>query len=190
MEFEHIIQSATPLGEVPCRNLAELIFNKLDHRDENSEIILSHDGNQCLRIHLAEYRSILIQLYNSFRKKDFKPGDTVLLASVSGNIECYVAILFSALSSFGIRVLLPMFMESSELDKWLSITHCCCIICPAMEISALNHHEKEKAMIEDIRRSAENHDLHLFDNLIDFNLPELIRHPFRETIKSQSEILK
>ena len=40
MQFDKIIQSTKEVPEVPVRNLAELIFNKLDHRDENSEIML------------------------------------------------------------------------------------------------------------------------------------------------------
>lgn len=173
-QFDCIIRSHVPLAEIPVSNLADLIFKKLDYRDENSEIILSHDNFQYIRISLRQYRALVLQLYLDFIKKGFKPGNTILLASIPGNNECFLAILFSALASFGMRVFLPMFTESVELDNWVEMTHCQIIIYPSAEIFSLKHHEKEKRLINEIKQCANKHQLPLFDTLTDFNLRKLI----------------
>lgn len=188
VHFDKIISSPIICNKVQVKNLAELIFEPIKHRDENSEIILSHDDSQYVRISLKKYRQILLKLYRLFEQKDFHSGDTVLLASIQGNNELFVCLLFSALASFGIRVFLPMFMESTELDKWLKISDCKAVICPSTEILSLNHHHKEKAIIQDITRSAQKKGLPLYDNLIDFHLRELIRQPELENCGNGSRI--
>jgi len=174
MKFHQIIKSEIPLAKVPCRNLAEMIFRKLDHRNEDCDVILSHDNTNLLKISLPQFRSILLNLYIAFRNKGINIGDTILVVSMSGNNECYLSILFAALSSFGVRVFLPMFVESSELDSWLEITNSRGIIFPEQEISLLNHHEKEKKLVKEIRASAKRQKIPLFDTFADFKIHELI----------------
>jgi acetylornithine/succinyldiaminopimelate/putrescine aminotransferase/predicted amino acid dehydrogenase/acyl-coenzyme A synthetase/AMP-(fatty) acid ligase len=183
MAFDKFIASQERLPEVQVRNLAEMIFHPMDQRDENAEVILSHAGNCYLVIRLPEFRSILMQLYMAFRKKGFKAGDTILLAGISGNNECYLALLFCALASYGMRVLLPMFMERHELDRWIRVTGCMAVIYPAIEIRLLNHHEKEKQLLSEIETAAEAHGIPLFDNLGDFNMAGLVNDPL-PSIKS------
>lgn len=186
---EIIIPSAKQLPKLPVKNLAELIFRSLDHRNEDSEIILSHDDKNLVRIRLKQYRYIVHKLYDSFIQKEFRPGDTILLANISGNNELPVALLFSALSSFGIRVLLPMFMESNELDSWLQITNCCAIIYPAMEILSLKHHEKEKTLINEIKHVAGNRNLPVFDQS-EFHIYDLIQKSKNSTSLNTDQILQ
>jgi len=188
-EHEIIIPSAKQLPKLNVKNLAELIFKSLDHRDENSEIILSHDDKDFVRIRLKHYRYILLRLYTLFIQKGFRSGDTILLANISGNNELPVALLFSALSSFGIRVLLPMFMESHELDSWIQVTHCRAVIYPALEILSLKHHKKEKSVINEIKQIAKNRNVPVFDQS-DFHIYDLIQKSGTSTSVETDQILK
>jgi len=70
-------------------NLAQLLFEKLDHRTEDSEIIMSHIGNKVEIIHLERLRYITAALYLKFDKLGFKRSDTIILASLPGNNELY-----------------------------------------------------------------------------------------------------
>ncbi len=54
----------------------------------------------------------------------------------------------------------------------------------------LNHHYKEKALIQDIARSAQKMELPLYDNLVDFHLRELIHDPELKSCSRESRILQ
>ncbi len=171
--FDHIIQSGQSIPPPWLNNLASLLFHKLKHREEDSEIILSHDGNNLISVSLSRLRFITYSLFTDFNRKGIKPGETVLLASVSGNNELYVVLMFTALSTYGVRVLMPMFMETDEMEDWIDLTSCRKVILPANEISSLNHHEKEKSVVGSIISIAEKMGLRKYD-IGDFGLSELL----------------
>ncbi len=180
MKFTHMIESKISPATSTCRNLAGMIFHKLDHRDERSFVILGHNDRRLLSISLEKYRSVVARLYMLFIEKGFKRGETVLLAGIPGNNECYISLLFSALASYGIRVFLPMFVENPELDQWIVTAGVRQIIIPGKEISALQHHEKEKALVTTIREKASYHRIPVYDSTTDFNLPALAEGPYAE----------
>lgn len=162
------------MEETKVRNLADLIFSPLDHRNEKGHIILSHDKKQYVTISLQRFRYIHRQLYQNFLEKGIKPGQTILLAGIPGNNELFQALLFSSLSSYGVRVLMPMFMENNEVDSWLKATGCTAAILPIQEIDHLQHHEKVKSMVTDIRKKIQIHGLPIYDSVTSFNLRTLI----------------
>jgi len=172
--FDQVISSEIKLADKLIKNLASFIFHRLDHRDENSEVILSHDGTTLVKISLQRFRFILYSLFKELEQKNIKAGDTVLLASISGNNELFIALMFAALSAYGARVLLPMFMETELLEEWLDLTDCRAIILPEQEIGALNHHEKEKAIVGTIKAIARQRSSPCFDILKDFGLRKLL----------------
>ena len=122
--FNHIIRSPINIPQPTINNLAALLYTKLDQRPEDSQIILSHDGNTIVTISLERIRFIVYSLFEEYKKIGIKAGDTVLLASISGNNELFIALQFIALSCFGIRVLLPMFMEMNEISEWIRLSNC------------------------------------------------------------------
>lgn len=168
--FDHIINSDIQLTEAPVQNLAELIFNPLDHRSEKGEVILGQDDKTFVRISLRRFRYIHFQLYKSFRENNIKQAETVLLAGVPGNNEIYQAILFSALSSYGVRVLMPMFMETNELDAWITDSDCRGAIIPMSEIRRLDHHDMAKEIVIDIARKVEERGLRVWDTFNSFDI--------------------
>ncbi|SMO64386.1 aminotransferase class III-fold pyridoxal phosphate-dependent enzyme [Fodinibius sediminis] len=170
IRFDHIINADIKLTESPVQNLAELIFYNLNHRSEKGEIILGHDNKKLIRISLHRYRYIHLQLYKQFSENNIKQGDTMLLAGVPGNNEMIQALLFSALSSYGVRVFMPMFMETNELDEWLSVSNCRLAIIPMTEIRRLDHHVKAKAVVDDIIEKVQGHGIKIWDTFSSFNI--------------------
>ncbi len=151
--------------------------------------MLSHDGERYVEVTLAHYRSTLMHLFIEFREKGFQPGETVLLAGIHGNNECLVAILFSALAAYGIRVLLPMFPERRELGNWVRVTGCSRIICPTAEIRGLERHEKEKTLVAEITAFAQQHTIPCHDSTIDFSARSLLHKPDRKPPEEADQLV-
>ncbi|MFH0761013.1 MAG: aminotransferase class III-fold pyridoxal phosphate-dependent enzyme [Bacteroidota bacterium] len=179
--FDLVISSEMDFSDPPVLNLSGLLFKKLDHRDENSIIILSHEGNSLVELSLKRLRFIVFSLYREFETKKIEPGQTVLLANISGNNELFLALQFTALASYGVRVLLPMFMETKELAGWLKATGCRTILVPKDEIAALNHHENEKSVLEKIEGTVRDMKLACYDTVSGFGLRKLVYQEFSET---------
>jgi acetylornithine/succinyldiaminopimelate/putrescine aminotransferase/predicted amino acid dehydrogenase/acyl-coenzyme A synthetase/AMP-(fatty) acid ligase len=172
VHFDKVLAGAPCPAETQVRNLAELLFRPLAHRDEQGEVIISHDGLRLVRVSLPRLRFIASRLFAEFRTKGVRPGETVLLASMSGNSELFLALMFNALAAYGVRTLLPMFMETEALDEWLDICDCRAAIVPEQDIGGLDHHEKEKSIIRAVKAAVLGRGLPCFDSLADFRLRE------------------
>lgn len=168
--FDKVLASERDLREAPVKNLAGLLFMPLAHRDEACDVILSHDGPALVRVSLERLRFVAAGLFDEFRRKGIRPGSTVLLAVVPGNNELFVALLFTALAAFGVRTLLPMFMETGALGEWLDVSGSGVVIVPDSDIAALDHHDREKAIVKAVRAAAAERGLACYDSLGDFGL--------------------
>ncbi len=122
--FDIIIQSEKQILPVQVKNLAEVIFQPLPDRDEKSVIILSHCNHRYISISLERLRFVVLELYRHYRSKGIHRGDTVLVSCLGGDNELFTALQFLALTSYGARVLLPMFLEIELLPEWLDATQC------------------------------------------------------------------
>jgi acetylornithine/succinyldiaminopimelate/putrescine aminotransferase/acyl-coenzyme A synthetase/AMP-(fatty) acid ligase/predicted amino acid dehydrogenase len=178
-KFDRVLSSGIKIKKLPVHNIASLIFKRLEHRSENSKVVLSHDGNSFVSVSLNRLRFIICSLFEQLRRKGIRAGDTVLLASIPGNNELFIALMFTALSSYGVRVLLPMFMETAELSEWLQLTKCKFVILPEQEILSLNHHKKEKDVVTAIKKITCQKNLSNFDIWKDFNIKELLYKDFQ-----------
>ncbi len=170
MHFDKIIESTIALPEAPVRNIAELLFNPLPHRDEHSNIILGHNDHEVVSISLSKLRQLIAALLDDFKDRGIQPGSTVLLASLPGNNELPVSIMFLALVASGVRVLLPMFIERNDLDEWIELTGCSAVIASKKEIRSLKHHDREKDVVDALEDVAAKHGLPSYDILADFSL--------------------
>jgi acetylornithine/succinyldiaminopimelate/putrescine aminotransferase/predicted amino acid dehydrogenase/acyl-coenzyme A synthetase/AMP-(fatty) acid ligase len=168
--FDMLLTSERDLREAPVSNLAGLLFLPLAHRDETSEVILSHDGPTLVRVSLERLRFLAAGLFDEFRRKGIRPGSTVLLAAVPGGNELFVALLFTALAAFGARTLLPMFMETGALGDWLDASGASAVIVPGSDIAALDHHDRERSIVKAIQAAAGERGLACYDSLRDFGL--------------------
>jgi acyl-coenzyme A synthetase/AMP-(fatty) acid ligase len=169
-EFDVILTSKKPLSTPLVQNVAELLFQPLPHRSEDAVLIMSHEQDRYIEISLEKMRYIISSLYQAFQEKNIQPGDTVLLVTLSVNTEVYTIVLFTALVSYGARVLFPMFVETAALDTWMKQTRCTAVIVPEKEIQLLRGHEKQKKVIQNIKTVAATNHLLLFDITDDFHL--------------------
>jgi acetylornithine/succinyldiaminopimelate/putrescine aminotransferase/predicted amino acid dehydrogenase/acyl-coenzyme A synthetase/AMP-(fatty) acid ligase len=168
--FDRILGSDLDLSVLPVPNLAALLFRPLVHRDEGSEVIISHDGPAIVRVSLRRLRFVAARMFGEFRKKGIRPGTTVLLASVSGGNEMFTALTFTALAAYGVRTLLPMFVETGPLEEWIDLAGCAAVIVPERDIASLDGHDKEKTIVRDIKAAALRKGLPCYDPLEDLGL--------------------
>jgi acetylornithine/succinyldiaminopimelate/putrescine aminotransferase/predicted amino acid dehydrogenase/acyl-coenzyme A synthetase/AMP-(fatty) acid ligase len=182
--FDKVFSSELNCKEGGVKNLAGLLFQPLAHRGERSEVIIGHDGPALVRVSLPRLRFITARLFAEFRKRDIQPGTTVLLASVAGNSELFLALLFNALAAYGVRTLLPMFMETAVLEEWLDRCGCTAAIIPEQDIGGLDHHEKEKSIVRAVKEIVLRRGMPCYDSLGDFRLREWLHQdlPGPETL--------
>ncbi|MCK4995500.1 MAG: AMP-binding protein [Thermoplasmatales archaeon] len=168
--FDIKIKSDKTLKKIDIKNFAELVFKKLKNRDENCDIIWSHDNEHFLKISLKRLRYIVVCIFKELEGKKIKPGDTVILADLLVTNVSFMALMFTTLAAYGCRVLLPMWIETKEIENWIEISNCKAIIYPENEMKNLSKHEREKQILKEIKNNAEKTTIPLYDIENDFNL--------------------
>ncbi|RLF39155.1 MAG: hypothetical protein DRN12_07360, partial [Thermoplasmata archaeon] len=164
-----MIKSDGDIGAKPVvKNLAYLLFKKLLHRDEKSDIIWSHYDDEFIKISLKRLRYISASLYKEFKSRGIKPGDSVILADLMVNNVSLIAVFFIALVSYGCRVMLPMWVETNEISNWIKMINCKCIFAPRAEINRLKGYGREKQIIEMIKDTAMENNIPFYDIEKDF----------------------
>jgi acyl-coenzyme A synthetase/AMP-(fatty) acid ligase len=172
--FDILIQSEYDYKKKDIKNFSELVFKKFTHRPENCDIIWSHDNEKIIKISLKHLRYIVSYLFEEFKRKKISPGDTVILADLLTNNVCLMSVMFTALASYGCRVMLPMWVETKEIETWIKITCCKAIIAPLSEVKNLKKHEREKYIVCEIEKAVKNMDIICYDIESDFKIKELL----------------
>ena len=180
--FDRVISGGPCLEDGRVQNLAQLLFQPLAHRAEQSEVIISHDGPRLVRVSLPRLRFIASRLFGEFRRTGIQPGSTILLASVPGSSELFLALMFNALAAYGVRTLLPMFMETAVFEEWLDLCHCTAAIIPEQDIGSLDHHDKEKSIVRAVKETVLRRGLPCYDSLGDFRLREWLHQDAPDTV--------
>jgi long-subunit acyl-CoA synthetase (AMP-forming) len=189
-DFDVVLSSKRLVSQPMVNNVAELIFKQLPHRNENSFMFLSHDNEKYVEVSLQKLRSITSSLYQEFEHRGIKPGDTVLLTTVSVNNNLYIILLFTALVSYGVRVLFPMFVETTALETWITHTNCTVAIFPEKEIQALRGYERQKQVIQEIREISQNNQLSLQDVSKDYHIETYLGSPLSGEQQYNSTIVQ
>ena len=140
--FDVKISSKKRIPKPIINNFTEMIFKELPHRDEKCFVILSHDKEKFVKISLKRLRFIISSLMQEFEKKGISPGDTALLPTISVNSELFVALMFISLIVYGVRALLPLYVEIPELDTWINNSECKVVIIPEKKIYSDTKKEK------------------------------------------------
>ncbi|HEC89299.1 MAG TPA: hypothetical protein ENI44_01805 [Thermoplasmatales archaeon] len=168
-EFDILIKSDKNIEDkFVADNLADLLFKKLLHRDENCDIIWSHYNDDFIKISLKRLRYISASLYKEFKSRGIKPGDSVILADLMVNNVSLISIFFVALVSYGCRVMLPMWVETNEISNWIKMINCKCIFAPEEEINRLKGYRREKQIIDIIKNTAVENGIPFYDIERDF----------------------
>ena len=175
--FDLTLESFPQKNETGLSNLGSLLFNKLPHRQEDSDIIISHIKEELVRLSLMELRNITANLYGKFYHHGIQKGNNVLLTSLESNSEIYIAILFLALSSYGVNVFLPMYVEKDLIADWHRKVKFDFLCLPGEEIYALEHHERQKRGIDLLQEFAVEENITCLDLFKDFQLNTITNTP-------------
>jgi acetylornithine/succinyldiaminopimelate/putrescine aminotransferase/predicted amino acid dehydrogenase/acyl-coenzyme A synthetase/AMP-(fatty) acid ligase len=157
-----------------CKNLGSLLFHDLPGRDNRSTVIISHISENLIKISLHDLRNVVGKLFVNFDLIGIRHGDTVFLANLECNSEIYTAILFLALSAYGARVFMPMYLEKDLLEKWHQQANLNYMIIPGEEILKLNHHERQKESIAHLKNLAVKFGIPCLDQYTDLQMDEYL----------------
>ena len=116
--FDFILETSKINYALDIQNLGGLLFEELPDRRADAKIIYGHIAEKTVNITLGELRAVTCYLFKRFEINNIKYGDTVLLANLDTCCEVYTALLFIALTSYGVNVFLPMYLERKDLTHW------------------------------------------------------------------------
>jgi acetylornithine/succinyldiaminopimelate/putrescine aminotransferase/predicted amino acid dehydrogenase/acyl-coenzyme A synthetase/AMP-(fatty) acid ligase len=163
--------------------LRELIFHSFTHRDENSNVIYSHIGEEFVSINLPALRKITSAISEKIIALGLKTGDTVLLASFSSSNELANALIFAGAASIGLRVFIPMFPEPLEFENWKEKTNFACVIMPYMETLQSKGYDREKEVIYAIQNKCKEFNVPFLDSQSTFSVYDIIKKALDEPDK-------
>lgn len=126
---------------------------------------------------LRTLRHAVLDLVDEVRKQGLEPGDTVCLVRLPRTSETPVATLYAALSAYGLRVLLPMYLELERFDSWLREAGAAAVYWSAREVTDLSGTNADRARLgrlRDIVVEAGVPEYCLFDDL---RVPALLERP-------------
>ena len=185
------IQIDSKFGEVVFSpmTLRDIIFTTLPHRNEASEVIYSHIGEQPVTITLALLRKITFAISEKLVSFGLKSGDTIMLASFSCSNELANALIFTTAACLGIRVFVPMFPEPAELKKWKEQTGFSCLIMPYREILALKGYEREKDVVHTLQSQCTENNIQFIDSHCDLLVHDIIKHAYADSFQPDETLI-
>jgi len=175
-EFDIIIESPLHFNQDEVKTIGSLLFEDMLGRGDDSTIIQSHLGNRYFAVTLKQLRKTTAWLMAAFKRKNICRGQTIILLTYPGCNEMFTALFFTALSSAGCRVFMPMFPEASEFTEWLKITEAAHVIVPELELGELENHHREKDSLSQITMQALNKNVPVSDILRDFSFIDVLEN--------------
>jgi acetylornithine/succinyldiaminopimelate/putrescine aminotransferase/predicted amino acid dehydrogenase/acyl-coenzyme A synthetase/AMP-(fatty) acid ligase len=105
-------------------NLAGLLFSERERgkeRDAGLQLLgcLWSPELRVVELSLEELRGMVLALIRRLAALGIGPGQTVALVRLPHTSELPVAVLYLALSAWGVRVLYPMYLELGQVKRWL-----------------------------------------------------------------------
>ncbi|MCB9685337.1 MAG: acyl--CoA ligase [Alphaproteobacteria bacterium] len=135
-----VLGERDPAVERPAiRNVAELIFRSRRPDDEQDVVILgcSHPPDlRTVRIDLRALRHHVLAIVDAMEARGVSPGQTVALLRFPRTNETMTALAYLALSAWGVRVLLPMYVELETLPEWLAMADVTHVLASFEEVEA------------------------------------------------------
>jgi acyl-coenzyme A synthetase/AMP-(fatty) acid ligase len=139
------------------RNVADLIFRSHRDADEQSTLILGCSAPPNLRtisVSLEAVRHHVLDIIDQLAARGIRPGDTVGLIRFARTNETTTALLYLALSAWGVRVLFPMYIEIDSLREWIEVSHATHMVASFQEVDRAGSAE-DRALAQRVRRLAD-----------------------------------
>ncbi len=185
--FDLLFENPLDKRDLPPETIGKILFDRLPHRKEECNIILSHFENNYIEISLQRLRYIVSRLLISFDRKQILKGQTVIVLTFNGCNEMITALFFIALAARGCRTFMPMYSESEEFSGWMDQTKTEHVILPLNEVLSLDGHDREKSEIREIEKLVSQRKINIWDTLQDFGISEMFSEPF--SISGQEDLL-
>jgi acetylornithine/succinyldiaminopimelate/putrescine aminotransferase/predicted amino acid dehydrogenase/acyl-coenzyme A synthetase/AMP-(fatty) acid ligase len=144
---DRVIAGPTLAGPLPVRNLTELVYRKLPGESGAQSIFLGTLGERRLAVSLDKLRAAVRQLGERFVALGFCSGDTVCLIRLPRTSETAVAVIYTALSAAGLRVLIPMYVDVARLPGWLRTSGARAVLWAAEELRAAAGREPDLRLL-------------------------------------------
>ncbi|MBI5479103.1 MAG: aminotransferase class III-fold pyridoxal phosphate-dependent enzyme [Deltaproteobacteria bacterium] len=153
--FERIIASPIAAPAAPrFRSLADLIFGGPAGEPDDVPVVLGcHEGG-ALDIALRQLRHAVLDLADDLAARGLGPGDTVALVRLPRTSEALCAVVYAALTAAGLRVLLPMYLETDRFAAWLRRAGARAVIWSRVEVRDLGRNEADQALLAGLEAAA------------------------------------
>jgi acyl-coenzyme A synthetase/AMP-(fatty) acid ligase len=159
MDETRVIGERNQTVEHPrIRNVADLIFRSHRDADEQSTILLGCSAPPHLRVisvSLNAVRHHVLDVIDQLAARGIRAGDTVGLMRFARTNETTTALVYLALSAWGVRVLFPMYIEIDSLREWIELTRTTHIVASFQEVDRAGSAE-DAALAQRVRRLAED----------------------------------
>jgi acetylornithine/succinyldiaminopimelate/putrescine aminotransferase/predicted amino acid dehydrogenase/acyl-coenzyme A synthetase/AMP-(fatty) acid ligase len=140
------------------RGLAELLLCPRHPQErDDGPVILGSQGVRPLRVSLRQVRHAVLDMGLRLSQRGIAPGDTVCLVRLPRTSEAVCAVAYAALSAWGYRVLLPMYLERERLGRWLDRTGARAVLWDAAEVTRDTRNQDDLALVAGLRDVAHAH---------------------------------
>jgi acetylornithine/succinyldiaminopimelate/putrescine aminotransferase/predicted amino acid dehydrogenase/acyl-coenzyme A synthetase/AMP-(fatty) acid ligase len=153
--FERIVTSPFATPPAPrFRSLADLIFGGAPGEADDVPVIMGcHEGG-ALDVTLRQLRHAALDLADDLAARGLRPGDTVALVRLPRTSEALCAAVYAALTAAGIRVLLPMYLETDRFAGWLRAAGARAVVWSRVEVQDLGRNEADQRLLAGLEAAA------------------------------------
>ena len=149
-----LIEAPHPAPPPTIGSFAELLFHDRDPGDDQAEVLLGTIGTRLTRITLGQLRHAAIAIIDRMAEAGIAPGDTVCLLRLPRTSETLIAVAYVALSAWGLRVLLPMYVDPHGLERWLTASQSRMLLWAEAEVLEHSKVEADRALATAVARAA------------------------------------
>ncbi|MBI5507368.1 MAG: aminotransferase class III-fold pyridoxal phosphate-dependent enzyme [Deltaproteobacteria bacterium] len=179
--FDRIIASPQALPRASVGSLAELIFAPRPGEEPAAPIILGCFDHQPLTVSLATLRRVILELGERLRAFGLTAGDTVALVRLPRTSETLTAVVYAALSAWGYRVFLPMYVEGARFGRWLRLTCAKAVLWSAKEVDELHDDAGDREVFAGLEKTTAALGIPTYCLMRDLGLPgRLADRPARD----------
>ncbi len=142
--------SALPDAPPRYSSFAHLLFEG----PGDAVVLLGSLEDRLVSLSLDHLRSASLALVRTLADRGVEPGQTVCLLRLPRTSETLVAITHVALSAWGVRVLLPMFVEPERIGRWLVASRCKLLLWNHREATERSDVEADRDLVHALAQHA------------------------------------
>jgi acetylornithine/succinyldiaminopimelate/putrescine aminotransferase/predicted amino acid dehydrogenase/acyl-coenzyme A synthetase/AMP-(fatty) acid ligase len=184
-DFVEVIASPLASPPSPFPSFAHLLFQDRD-KVEDPIVLMGSVEQSLVRVSLGQLRRSTLAIIRKLSRMGLQPGDTVCLLRLPRTSETLIAAAYVALSVWGIRVLLPMFVEPGRIGDWLRASNARLLLWNEREVRDRHEVEADLDLLTNLAREAEQAGVRTCCVERDLGVPDLLHaapdDPLDETL--------